>query len=87
MARAAEVVKVAAGIEERLLDQIRGIEAALKLEINLRAGHKGKVRAIQLQDSSQRLYAPAASVSQELFGIQSTLGAHEVLRRRVRLAM
>ena len=78
MARAAEVVEVAAGIEECLLDQIRGIDAALESEIDLRPGQEGKVGAIQLQYSAQRLCAPAAGVSQELFGIESALGAHAV---------
>ncbi|HXC63898.1 MAG TPA: hypothetical protein VNZ67_06045, partial [bacterium] len=77
MACAAEVVEVAAGIEECLLDQIRGIEAALELEINLRPGQEGKVGAIQLEYSAQRLCAPAAGVSQELFGIESAVGVHQ----------
>jgi hypothetical protein len=76
MARAAELVEVAAGIEECLLDQIRGIEAALELEINLRPSQEGKVGAIALQYLAQRLCAPAAGVSQELFGIESALGVH-----------
>jgi hypothetical protein len=86
MAGAAEVLEVAAGIEECLLDQIRCIEAALEVEIDLRPGQEGKVGAIQLQYSAQGLRAPAAGVSQKLFGIESALGVHEVLRCRVRPA-
>ncbi len=78
MAFAAEVLEVAAGIEECLLDQIRGIEAALEPEVNLRPGQQGKVGAIQLQYSAQRLSPRAAGVRQELFGIESARGAHAV---------
>jgi hypothetical protein len=45
-AGASEVVEVAAGIQERLLDHVRGIESALQAEIDLRPGQQRQVVAI-----------------------------------------
>ena len=68
MAFAAEVLEVAAGIEECLLEQIRGIEAALEPEANLRPGQQGKVGAIQLQYSAQGLRAPPRASARSCSG-------------------
>ena len=68
MARAAEVVEVAAGIEECLLDQIRGIDAALEPKTDLRPGQEGKVGAIQLQYFAQRLLRPPRASARSCSG-------------------
>ena len=67
---------------EELLADARGgrtesLGRVLELKSNLRPGQEAKVGAIELQYSAQRLCAPAAGVSQELFGIESALGVHQ----------
>src|SRR5262249_37514170 len=53
LARTAKLTKVAASVEESLLDQIGRIHSPLEMQIDLRPRQEQQVIAVQLQEGSQ----------------------------------
>jgi hypothetical protein len=51
----AKLIEASAGLQKRLLDDVRGIHSRGKLQINLSAGHQIKIVAIRLEQLAEAL--------------------------------
>ena len=70
---AAELLDLAAGLHEGLLDDVGRIDLALELPANLKAGEEGEVAAVRFEQSAEGDGVAAAGFGEEGLGF----GCHE----------
>src|SRR5262245_59182952 len=74
----AELLKVAAGLQESLLHDVGRVAAGLEMEIYLRAGQEIQIVAVQLEKGSQFFAAALTGVRDQPICVLPSEWAHEV---------